>query len=154
MRILMVCLGNICRSPLAEALLHKKTEERGLDFHIDSCGTSSYHIGESPDARTQANAKTHGIDMSRLRARAFTINDFENFDIIFVMDNSNFRDVAAMARNAEDLAKVKLLLKETEEPGYPPEVPDPYYGGTDGFEQVYQLLSRSCDDFLNSIQNV
>jgi len=154
MNVLMVCLGNICRSPLAEAILRKKAEERGLHFHIDSCGTSSYHIGESPDARTQSNARTHGIDISLLRARAFSVKDFDQFDIIFVMDKSNFRDVAGLARNAEDLEKVRLLLKETDEAGYPEEVPDPYYGGPAGFEKVFQLLSRSCDDFLNTIRHV
>jgi len=149
MRILMVCLGNICRSPLAEGIMRQKAWDAGIEIDVDSRGTSGFHIGESPDHRTQKNALSHGIDLSQLKAAQFRAEDFDSFDIIFVMDKDNFRNVADLARNANDMSKIRLILTETDEKGYPSEVPDPYFGGEAGFEVVYQLLDRSCRDFLN-----
>lgn len=149
MKILMVCLGNICRSPLADALLRKKVTEKGLNIEVDSAGTSSFHIGHEPDERTQANAKKHGLDMSFLRARQFVKADFENFDKIYVMDRSNAYNVLTMTDDESDKQKVKLILDLLDEKIT--EVPDPYYGGAQGFENVYNLLDRATDEIINQI---
>jgi protein-tyrosine phosphatase len=149
--VLMVCLGNICRSPIAEGILRSKSEKLGLDITIDSAGTSNYHIGEHPDSRTIANAKKHEIDISHLRARQFTVNDFDSFDFIFVMDSSNYSDVISLARNNQDKEKVKLILNSV----YPESnmsVPDPYFGGEQGFENVFILLDKACDVIANTIK--
>ena len=139
-KILMVCLGNICRSPLAEGILKSKLSE---NFVVDSAGTANYHIGSSPDERSVAVAKKHGLDISKLKGRQFNITDFDTFDFIYVMDESNYQNVVKLARNAEDIAKVKLILNEVYgNKNY--EVPDPYYGGDDGFENVYQMLDEAC----------
>src|SRR3989338_4814627 len=106
MSYLMVCLGNICRSPLAEGILRDKAEKLNLDITIDSAGTSNYHIGQHPDNRTVLNAKQHGIDISKLKGRQFQVEDFDKFDTIFVMDSSNYSDVISLARNENDKSKV------------------------------------------------
>ncbi len=150
-KILMVCLGNICRSPLAEGILRNKVQKLKLDISIDSAGTSNYHVGEHPDNRTIINAKAHGVDVSQLRARQFTENDFDGFDIIFVMDASNYADVIALARNNSDKQKVEMILNRI----YPDSnmaVPDPYFGGDQGFENVFILLEKACDVIANSLQ--
>ncbi len=149
--ILMVCLGNICRSPLAEGILRAKTEKLGLNVKIDSAGTSNYHIGEHPDKRTVLNAMNHGIDVSKLKARQFIVDDFDAFDRIFVMDSSNYSDVISLARNNDDKRKVELLLNCV----YPMSnmsVPDPYFGGEQGFENVYILLDKACELIAESLQ--
>ena len=146
----MVCLGNICRSPLAEGVLRSKAEKFGLNIIIDSAGTSNYHIGDHPDSRTIMNAKKHNVDISSLRARQFTINDYDAFDHIFVMDNSNYADVIAMARNENDKKKVELILERVY-PGAGMSVPDPYFGGEQGFENVYILLDKACDIIVESL---
>jgi len=151
MNILMVCLGNICRSPLAEGILRAKTEKLGLNVKIDSAGTSNYHIGEHPDKRTVLNAMNHGIDVSKLKARQFIVDDFDAFDRIFVMDSSNYSDVISLARNNDDKRKVELLLNCV----YPMSnmsVPDPYFGGEQGFENVYILLDKACELIAESLQ--
>lgn len=146
----MVCLGNICRSPLAEGILRHKTTH--LDIYIDSAGTSGdYHLGSHPDRRSIANAKKHGIDISKLKARKFTVEDFDAFDHIFVMDNYNHADVLALARNESDKNKVDLILNLAFPDKNIP-VPDPYYGGEEGFENVYQLLDKACDEILKMLQ--
>ena len=146
--ILMVCLGNICRSPLAEGLLQSKLPESR--FRIDSAGTSSYHIGESPDNRSIAIAQENGIDIREQRARNFTYKDFATFDLILTMDQANYRDVMAMARSEMDRAKVKLILDYL--PDDPiQDVPDPYYGGTGGFQLVYNLLDRACENLAHEL---
>lgn len=138
-RILFVCLGNICRSPLAEGILLHLIDKHELDLHIDSAGTADYHVGEAPDHRTIQNALKHEVDLTALRARQFTSEDFEKFDRIFVMDKSNYRNVISLARNQNDKNKVDYFLNLSH-PGKNLEVPDPYYGGEKGFENVFQLV--------------
>jgi protein-tyrosine phosphatase len=140
-RILMVCLGNICRSPLAEGILKSKLPED--DFFIDSAGTSNYHVGDNPDRRSIAVGRKYGIDISNLKGRQFSTKDFDFFDIIYVMDESNYRHVISLARNEQDENKVKFILNEI----YPNQnynVPDPYYGGEQGFENMYKILDEAC----------
>ncbi|WP_370476719.1 low molecular weight protein-tyrosine-phosphatase [Tamlana flava] len=141
-KILMVCLGNICRSPLAEGILRSKLPRES--FTIDSAGTAAYHIGSSPDRRSVATARQYGLNISNLRGRQFGVSDFDRFDLIYVMDNSNFQNVVKLARDENDLAKVKLILNEVY-PNQNHDVPDPYYGGDQGFQNVYQMLDEACD---------
>lgn len=141
-KILMVCLGNICRSPLAEGILKSKLPANR--FTVDSAGTANYHVGNSPDKRSIAVANKYGIDISNLKGRQFAVSDYDTFDIIYVMDEFNYSNVIALARNDEDVAKVKFILNEI----YPNQnysVPDPYYGGNDGFENVYKMLDEASD---------
>jgi len=151
-KVLMVCLGNICRSPLAEGILRAKAQKNNLHITIDSAGTSNYHVGEHPDSRTIANAKKHGIDVSKLRARQFTEKDFDDFDIIFTMDTSNYSDVISKARNKADIKKVEMILNRVY-PNTNMSVPDPYFGGEQGFENVYILLDKACDIIVESLKN-
>lgn len=146
-RILVVCLGNICRSPLAEGVLLHLKEKYQLNIIIDSAGTSNYHIGEAPDHRTIANAKKHKVDLSPLRARQFIQSDFDNFDRIFVMDKSNKRNVLSLARHEQDIEKVDLFLNLLH-PGKDLEVPDPYYGGEEGFENVFNLVWNASEKLM------
>jgi len=140
--ILLVCLGNICRSPLAEGILRSKLPE--TNFHVDSVGTANYHIGSQPDIRSIAVAKKYGIDISSYKGRQFKMSDFDTFDHIFTMDQSNLENVLKLARDKEDVEKVSLLLNEIS-PNENLEVPDPYYGGDEGFEIVFKMLSKACD---------
>ena len=148
-KILMVCLGNICRSPLAEGILRAKLPKDG--FVVDSAGTSNYHIGSPPDRRSIAIAKKYGLDISYLKGRQFTVNDFDAFDLIYVMDESNYNNVIYLAKNENDKQKVKYILNEI----YPNQnygVPDPYYGGTEGFENVYKMLDEACSNIADSLR--
>ena len=141
-KILMVCLGNICRSPLAEGILSSKLPKD--KFIIDSAGTGDYHIGKQPDVRSIAVAKKNGIDITKQKARQFSEKDFENFDYIFAMDNSNQIDILELAKTIEEKAKVNLILNEL----FPEEnvdVPDPYFGLENGFELVYKMLDETCE---------
>ncbi len=147
MRILMVCLGNICRSPLAEGIMREKVRESGLDIAVDSAGTAAYHVGEPPDERSQEVAKKHGIDISGQRARQFEVSDFDHFDKIYVMDSQNYENVMSMAQNSTESDKVDLILNEIY-PGENRPVPDPYYGGRDGFQRVYDMLEASCNEVI------
>jgi protein-tyrosine phosphatase len=140
-KILMVCLGNICRSPLAEGIMRAKLSK---DFIVDSAGTGGWHAGELPDKRSISTAKNRGLDITSQRARQFKISDFDTFDYIYVMDNSNYKDVMALAPNDEAKSKVKLILNELF-PNENVDVPDPYYGGQDGFENVFDMLNEACD---------
>ena len=139
-KVLMVCLGNICRSPLAEGILADMTDSAVC--RVDSAGTASYHLGKPPDPRSVRVAAANGIDISRQRCRQFETADFDRFDYIFAMDRENLEHLRSMARNQDDLAKVSLLL---EAGGLgAKEVPDPYYGGPEGFEQVFGLIREAC----------
>ena len=143
----MICLGNICRSPLAEGVLTDKIRKAGLDWQIDSAGTSNYHINEEPDPRSQENALEHDIDISKSRGRQFTKEDFNLFDKIYVMDESNYKNVIKLASSNLDKNKVDLLLNQAN-PGSNQNVPDPYYGGPCGFENVFQLIDKACDAII------
>jgi protein-tyrosine phosphatase len=148
MKILMVCLGNICRSPLAEGIMKQKIREAGLDWEVDSAGTGHWHAGQLPDRRSIVTAGQHGIDITDQRARQFQVADFERFDKIFVMDTQNLRDVQRLARTEEHRAKVGLMLNQIH-PGQERSVPDPYHDD-DGFEEVFQMLDRACEAFVAS----
>jgi protein-tyrosine phosphatase len=139
-KILMVCLGNICRSPLAEGILKDKLPN---SFIVDSAGTGNYHIGSKPDNRSIAVAKKYGLDILNLKGRQFTISDFDLFDYIYVMDESNYQNVIKLARNNHDKSKVNMILNEIY-PNMNYDVPDPYYGENDGFETVYKMLDEAC----------
>lgn len=153
MNILMVCLGNICRSPLAQGIMEQKLQKYDLNnTFVDSAGTAAYHVGEKPDPRSVDTAKKHGIDITLQRARQFTVEDFKKFDKIYVMDSSNLSDVSALADGKDDLLMVELILN-TVFPGEDAAVPDPYYGGKDGFENVYQLLDSACEKIAVSIKD-
>lgn len=152
MKILMVCLGNICRSPLADGLLRRKVAENKLNVEVDSAGTSGYHIGQEPDERMIATSKKRGTSIDFLRARMFSHIDFEQFDVIYVMDKSNLQNVLKLAKTAEDKAKVRLILDEID-PTAQAEVPDPYFGGSEGFEHVYDLLDEATDKIIEKIKN-
>ena len=147
-KILMVCLGNICRSPLAEGIMRSKLSE---DFILDSAGTGGWHAGELPDKRSIATAKNRGLDITNQRARQFKRSDFDTFDHIFVMDNSNYKDVLALAPNEEAKSKVKLILNEIF-PNENVDVPDPYYGGQDGFENVFDMLDQACEEIARKLK--
>jgi len=144
----MVCLGNICRSPLAEGILRSKLSEK---FIVDSAGTGGWHAGELPDKRSIAIARLKGLDISNQRARQFKISDFTTFDHIFVMDNTNYKEVLALAPNEATKSKVKLILNEIF-PNDNIDVPDPYYGGVDGFENVYNMLDQACDEIARKLK--
>lgn len=153
-RVLFVCMGNICRSPLAEGAFRQLVQEAGLEQHIeiDSAGTHFYHVGEPPDARSVAVAAHHGLDISPQRARQLHVEDLEYWDYIVVMDKRNLRDVNAMVQNQPIKSKIALLLDFSRESWQETEVPDPYHGGKDGFEHVYQLVRSGCAGLLASLQ--
>ena len=138
----MVCLGNICRSPLAEGILQSKLDANF--FSVDSAGTAAFHIGELPDQRSIAVAKKYGIDISNQRARKFDIKDFIEFDIIYAMDKENYQNICSLAKNNSQVHKVKMILNEIN-PSENLSVPDPYYGGVKGFQNIYQLLDEACE---------
>lgn len=138
----MVCLGNICRSPLAEGILKSKIDPTRFEVH--SAGTGGWHVGEKPDPRSMEVAKKHGLDISDQRGKKFSEYDFELFDHIFVMDNSNYTDVIRLAKTQAEKEKVYRILDELF-PGDKVDVPDPYYGGNNGFEDVYQMLDQACE---------
>jgi protein-tyrosine phosphatase len=142
-KILMVCLGNICRSPLAEGIMQHLVNEQGLDWQVDSAGTGNWHVGEGPDHRSTRTARNHGIDISKQICRQFRVSDFEEFDHIFVMDKYNLNDVLAMAPSEQAADKVKLLLVDKE-------VPDPYYDNSQ-FEPVFALIEGGCKDIIEEL---
>ena len=147
MKILMVCLGNICRSPLAEELLRLEAKISGLNILIDSAGTSGHHNGESPDKRSQKNALKNGVDISHLKSRKFNPNDFEKFDLIYVMDKNNYREVINQTNNEDYKNKVKFFLKDGKD------VPDPWYGDEEEFEKVFKLIQKRCKELINEFQS-
>ncbi|MFD2565983.1 low molecular weight protein-tyrosine-phosphatase [Pseudotenacibaculum haliotis] len=147
-KILMVCLGNICRSPLAEGILRSKVNSD--EVFVDSAGTAAYHVGELPDSRSIDVARKYGIDLTYQRARKFTEKDFAKFDKIYAMDEHNYRNILSLAKNKEEAKKVKMILNEIN-PQQNLSVPDPYYGGEQGFENVYQMLDEACDIIANRL---
>jgi protein-tyrosine phosphatase len=150
-KILFVCLGNICRSPLAEAVFKHKVKAKGLDhlFEIDSCGTGNYHIGDPPDPRTIANAKKNGVVIEHL-GRQLCDDDLAYFDVILAMDNKNLRSILSLRSAEEYMHKVKLMREfDPSEKGG--EVPDPYYGGEKNFQEVFEMLDRTADALLNEL---
>ncbi|MEO9893496.1 low molecular weight protein-tyrosine-phosphatase [Aurantibacter sp.] len=146
----MVCLGNICRSPLAEGIL--KSKVNSANVYVDSAGTGGYHIGSKPDSRSIEIAHKFGIDITNQRCRKFHISDFERFDVIYVMDDSNYENILDLANSASDEQKVKLLLDVLDYG--PQEVPDPYYGGKDGFKNVYHMIDEACSKIANSLNQL
>ncbi|MCL4150061.1 UNVERIFIED_CONTAM: hypothetical protein GTU68_033095 [Idotea baltica] len=139
MKILMVCLGNICRSPLAEGIMQDMIKKNNLEYTIESAGTSSFHVGEKPDPRSIAIAADNGIDISHQRSQLLTADHIVNYDLIFVMDKSNYRDAMELAKTEEQRNKIKLFLKYGE--SEVTEVPDPYY--TKGFDYVFELINNA-----------
>lgn len=151
MKILMVCLGNICRSPLAHGLLLQKVKDLDLNWEVDSAGTSNYHVGDLPDRRSIDIARKNNLDITYQRGRQFTKEDFQRFDEIFVMDSSNYQNVLRLAENDEEREKVKLILNESF-PGENRAVPDPYYGGNQGFENVYKMLDEATNKIIERLR--
>lgn len=150
-KILMVCLGNICRSPLAAGILSHKMKMHGIDAEVHSAGTANYHIGQAADRRSIETARKHDIDITSHTGRQFQANDFENYDIIYAMDRDNYRNILSKARNEKDKAKVKILMSEVL-PHENLEVPDPYYGGPEGFENVYRMINMASDEIIKKIK--
>ena len=144
----MVCLGNICRSPLAEGILKYKTQD--LDVFVDSAGTASYHVGNLPDSRSIEIANKNGIDLTDQRARQFSEKDFDDFDKIYAMDTNNYSNIISLARNQSDRDKVDVILNELNPKSYD-SVPDPYYGAGDGFQIVYDMLDNACDAIVGKL---
>lgn len=151
MKILMVCLGNICRSPLAEGIMRKKMVENFIAGEVDSCGFESFHIGNTPDQRAIQVAHQHGIDISDHRGKIFMKSYFDTFDKIFVMDANNFRDVANVARNSDDMEKVDYIMNMVF-PDSNKAVPDPYYGSQADFTETYNLLDAATDKIIEAIK--
>ncbi|MEM7087024.1 MAG: low molecular weight protein-tyrosine-phosphatase [Bacteroidota bacterium] len=147
-KILMVCLGNICRSPLAEGILKSKIDNSL--FQVDSAGTGGWHVGNPPDPRSVAVARAHGLDITDQRGKKFSAYDFEIYDHIFVMDNSNYNDVVRLAQSDSEKQKVQLILDEIF-PGENVDVPDPYYGGDQGFENVFRMLDEACENIVRRL---
>ena len=144
----MVCLGNICRSPLAEGILQHKT--KNTNIFVDSAGTASYHIGKLPDSRSIEIANKYGIDLSNQRARQFSEKDYDNFDKIYAMDTHNYASIISISRNDNDRNKVELILNEINQKSCD-SVPDPYYGEGDGFQKVYDMLDKACDIIVSKL---
>jgi protein-tyrosine phosphatase len=145
MKVLMICLGNICRSPLAEGVLKNKVKEHQLDWEVDSAGTGGWHAGELPDRRSIAVAKKYGIDLTDQRARQFQKSDLDTFDLILTMDKSNFKDIQRFAKTDEQRAKIHLIMNFSR-PNTDFEVPDPYYDNR--FQLVYDLLDEACEKLI------
>lgn len=148
MKILMVCLGNICRSPLAEGILTAKTKH--LNVIVDSAGTAGYHIGSLPDSRSIEIADKYNIELRNQRARQISKIDFKRFDIIYAMDTNNYAHLIALADNKKERAKIRMILNEIN-PNLYESVPDPYYGGDNGFQKVYDMLEKACDKIADQI---
>jgi protein-tyrosine phosphatase len=144
MYVLFVCMGNICRSPTAEGVMRRLVEDAGLDIEVDSAGTGGWHAGEPPDERATVAAQRRGVTLAGA-ARQVKESDFRRFDLLVAMDRGNLRDLLALAPDEESREKVRLLVPDAD-------VPDPYYGGPDGFVHVYDLLDRACLGLLDHIR--
>ncbi len=151
-KVLFVCLGNICRSPAAEGILKKMIQEQGLEnkISVDSAGTSGYHDGELPDPRMRQHGTHRGYQFDSL-SRKFTSRDFDNFDLILAMDDNNYRNIVRLALDLESKSKVHRMVEFSEKYGHD-HIPDPYYSGSDGFEQVLDLLEDACEGLLKKIK--
>lgn len=151
-KIMFVCMGNICRSPVAHAVFQKYVDERGLSdqFHIESSGTIDYHVGEQADARMRATAAEHGVHIDHL-ANHLSAKDLDVYDLVLAMDLDNLKNIRALAKDDSQLQKVKLFRDYDPEAGERAEVPDPYYGGSDGFETVYEIVERASKTLLNKL---
>jgi protein-tyrosine phosphatase len=149
MKILMVCLGNICRSPLAEGILSLKGKH--LNLEVDSAGTAAYHIGKQPDIRSIEIANKYTIDLNQQRARQFSRADFDKFDIIYAMDTNNYAHLISLASNETERNKIRMILNEINPKAYQ-SVPDPYYGGENGFQDIYNMLDKACDKIIQNIE--
>lgn len=143
----MVCLGNICRSPIAEGLMRHKIEQHGLNWEVMSAGTESYHIGSAPHRFSQKVCDANGVDISMQRARQFAVSDFERFDKIYAMANDVYDEIKKIGGRNADMSKVDLFLNELEQ-GSNASVPDPWYGNEDGYLPVYELIDRTCDAII------
>ncbi len=152
MRVLMVCLGNICRSPLAEGILQEKVNKAGLSWVVDSAGTNHYHTGDPPHPLSQKVALANGIDITQQRARRFTTEDLNQFDKIYALAGDVLKDIQRITGSKFDSSKVDLLLNE-QYPGKNLDVPDPYYGGEPDFHEVFELLDQVCDQLILKYQN-
>ena len=149
MKILMVCLGNICRSPLAEGILSLKGKH--LNLEVDSAGTAAYHIGEKPDLRSIEIANKYTIDLNQQRARQFSRADFDKFDIIYAMDTNNYAHLISLASTETERNKIRMILNEINPKAYQ-SVPDPYYGGENGFQDIYNILDKACNKIIQNIE--
>jgi len=149
-RILFVCTGNICRSPSAEGIFKHLAKSRGVEdlFEVDSAGLIAYHIGESPDPRSTAEAKKYGVDLSDQRARKFKNQDFDDFDYLFAMDYGHYSDMKSIA-GINQRHKIRMFLEPIRDEVQTSEVPDPYYGGSTGFTDVYKLIEKGCNTWLD-----
>jgi protein-tyrosine phosphatase len=147
MKILMVCLGNICRSPLAEGILQHKSNQAGLNWTVDSAGTNGYHIGEPPHPLSQKVALQHGIDISQQRARRFSGVDFSRYDKIYALAGDVLSEIRTLARKDYQAGKVDLLMNELY-PGKNMDVPDPYYGTEPGYHEVFKMIDEACDKII------
>ncbi|HEY0743949.1 MAG TPA: low molecular weight protein-tyrosine-phosphatase [Chryseosolibacter sp.] len=150
-RVLFVCLGNICRSPLAEAIFKHKVKQRGIEHSIeaDSCGTSNYHIGDNPDPRTIANAKKNGVAIEHC-GRQLSVDDLEDFDYILAMDSSNFTNIHRLLKDEKHKPKIQMMRDY--DPQGKGDVPDPYYGGEKNFQEVFDILDRTMEGFLDKLE--
>jgi len=149
--ILFVCLGNICRSPLAEGILRHKAEQKGIKLKIESAGTESLHVGENPDRRSVKVAKEYGLDISKQVARQVRGEDFDKFDKILVADKDVYNELMAFIRNDKDKKKIDFIMN-CATPDCNTGVPDPYYGGQDGFEKVYKMLDEACEKIIQELE--
>jgi|TARA_B110000261_G_scaffold57386_1_gene67611 protein-tyrosine phosphatase len=149
MKILMVCLGNICRSPLAEGILSLKGKH--LNLEVDSAGTAAYHIGKQPDIRSIEIANKYTIDLNQQRARQFSRADFDKFDIIYAMDTNNYAHLISLASTETERNKIRMILNEINPKAYQ-SVPDPYYGGENGFQDIYNILDKACNKIIQNIE--
>lgn len=147
MKILMVCLGNICRSPLAEGILQNKSNKAGLNWEVDSAGTAGYHVGEQPHKLSMKAAQQNGIDISKQKCRKFMKDDIENFDFIYVMDENNYKDVKIICAENWNETKVELLLNELF-PNENKSVPDPWFGEEKDYYIVYDLIDKACEKII------
>ena len=147
-KILTVCLGNICRSPMAEGIIKEEFLRHGIPVQVDSAGTAAFHVGEGADRRAQAELKKHGIDISNERAQKFVPQYFQEYDLILAMDSQNYRDIIMQTDREDELEKVKMIMNYVY-PGENISVPDPYYGGDAGFANVYKMLKSAAEELVN-----